>query len=224
MKKINARLAAAAGAAGAVVIGLSSLGAGGAAAGPLPNASNTKTLADGTPVTISILNQSYSVQRQVTNVQTSRNVWVSGKVKAVVGGKATGGAIKAGYQFGCQVTFGASAGTGGGLSVAPPAGAGGQFTATPDANATAGVTLGPGSSQVVWIINTTSGSNTAYDSYNVNNYTFKGNVGGVAYSQEAVKVDGCAGYAEARAIAQVTVDTDSVKGVVSIAGPKFSLG
>lgn len=222
MKKINKRVAATAGAAGAVVIGLASLGAGGAAAAPLPNKTMTKTLMDGTKVTVSLTGQNVVVQRAVTNVVTSREVWGSAKVKVSINGKADGGTIKAGYQVGCQVNFGAGAGADGGASAAPSANGG--VTVTPSAGANAGVTLGPGQVSTYWIINTTSGDSTAYKNYNVNDYTFKGNSGGVAFSQEKFGVDGCAGYAQGRVIASVTVNTDAVKGVVGIASAPFSLG
>ena len=69
----------------------------------------TRTLVDGTPVTVQLFDEYVNVQRAVTNVQTSREVWVSGKVKVTVGGKAEGGSVNAGYLVGCQVNFGASA-------------------------------------------------------------------------------------------------------------------
>ncbi|MFW0795651.1 MspA family porin [Gordonia sp. CPCC 205515] len=222
MKKINKRLAATAGAAGAVVIGLTSLGAGGAAAGPIPSKTLSKTLMDGTKVTVTLTGMNVNYQRAVTNVQTSREVWGSAKVGVKVGGKADGGTIKVGYQVGCQVTFTAGAGSGAGVEGAPSDSGG--VSVTPSADANAGVTLGPGQVQTVWIINTTSGDSTAYKNYNVNDYTFKGNSGGVAFSQEKFGVDGCAGYAQGRVIASVTVNTDSVKGVVGIASAPFSLG
>ena len=225
MKKINTRrVAAAVGVAGAALMGLTSLGAGGAAAGPLPGASATKTLADGTPVTIRLYDESVNIQRAVTNVQTSREAWLSGKIKVNVGGKAEGASIQSGYIFGCQVNFGASAGGGAGTEAAPDPTNG--ATVTPSASSNAGVTLGPGQAKTVWLIDSTSSniSNTADSNYSISDYTFTGNSGGVAYSQEKVGVDGCAGYASAQAIIQVKVSTDSVKGIVTLRGKPFSLG
>ncbi|NDZ97140.1 MspA family porin [Streptomyces sp. SID6673] len=222
MKKINTRVAAGVGLAGAVVVGLSSLGAGGAAAGPLPGGYVSKTLVDGTPVTVRLFDEFVNVQKAVTNVATSREVWMSGKVKVTVGGKAEGGSIAGGYLVGCQVNFGAGADGGAGVEVAPQSGGG--ATATPSANAGAGFTLGPGQASYVPIIDTTSGDSTAYKDYTVNDYTFKGKTGGVAYSQERFKMDGCAGYASAKAKIKVVVNTDSVKGVITLYGKPFSIG
>ncbi|GAA1481482.1 hypothetical protein GCM10009624_19220 [Gordonia sinesedis] len=221
-KKITRRAAAVAGAAGVAVMGLTSLGAGGAAAGPLPGGSVTKTLVDGTPVTIRLTNEYVNVQRAVTNVQTSREVWISGKVRVTVGGEAKGGSIKAGYIVGCQLDFGAGANGGADAKLDPsdlqnPQVSGG-------AEVGGGFTLGPGQAKYVPIIDETSGDNTAYEDYNVSDYTFKGKTGGVAYSQEKFGVDGCAGYAAAKAKIQVKVSTDAVKGIVTLYGKPFSLG
>ncbi|AZG45214.1 MspA family porin [Gordonia insulae] len=222
MKKINTRVAAGFGLAGAAVMGLTSLGAGGAVAGPLPGGYVTKTLVDGTPVTVRLFDEYVNVQKAVTNVATSREVWMSGKVKVTVGGKAEGGSIAGGYLVGCQVNFGAGADGGAGVTVAPSDSGG--ATATPSGNAGAGFTLGPGQASYVPIIDTTSGDSTAYKDYTVNDYSFKGSNGGVAYSQEKFGLDGCAGYASAKAKIKVTVSTDSVKGVITLYGKPFSLG
>ncbi len=224
MKKINSRVAAGVGLAGAAVMGLTSLGAGGAVAGPLPGGFVTKTLVDGTPVTVRLSNEFVNVQKAVTNVATSREVWMSGKVTVTVGGKAEGGSIAAGYLVGCQVNFGAGAEGGAGATFTPQTD--GTVTAAPSEStgAKAGFTLGPGEASYVPIIDTTSGDSTAYKDYNVSDYTFKGARGGVAYSQEKFGLDGCAGYASAKAKVKVTVSTDSVKGVITLYGKPFSLG
>lgn len=221
-KNITRRVVAGAAVVGAAMMGVASLGDGAASAGPVPGNKVTKTLADGTPVTIQLFDQFANVQRAVTNVQTSRETWVSGKVRVTVGGKAEGGSIKVGYDVGCQINFGASAGADAGYDTAPnddntgPKG--------PSATTGGGVTLGPGEVKTVWVINTTSGDSTAYKDYNVNDFSFKGSKGGLVYSQEQFGVDGCAGYASARARIQVTVKTDSVKSVTVLNGKPFSLG
>ena len=221
-KNITRRVVAGAAITGAAVMGVATLSDGVAAAGPTPGGKITKTLADGTPVTVTLFDQFVNVQRAVTNVQTSREVWVTGKVRVNVGGKADGGSIKVGYDVGCQVTFGAGAGGGAGVDVPYDGSA-----PTPNADQTGAsgtVTLGPGQVTTVWVVNTTSGDSTAYKDYNVNDYTFKGSKGGVVYSQEKFGVDGCAGYASARPRIQVTVSTDSVKSVTVLNGKPFSLG
>ncbi|QMU20662.1 MspA family porin [Gordonia rubripertincta] len=217
-KNITRGVVAAAGLTGAVAMGLTSLAAGGATAGPLPGGTVTRTLVDGTPVTVQLFDEYVNVQRAVTNVQTSREVWVSGKVKVTVGGKAEGGSVNAGYLVGCQVNFGASAEGGAGISQ------GFDGTQAPSGEVGAGFTLGPGQASYFPIIETTSGSDTSYSDYKVNSYSFKGKTGGVVYSQEKFGMDGCAGYASAKAKIKVTVSTDAVKGVITLYGKPFSIG
>lgn len=217
-KNITRRVVAAAGLAGAVAMGLTSLGAGGATAGPLPGGKITRTLVDGTPVTVQLFDEYVNVQRPISNVPTTREVWLSGKVRVTVGGKAEGGTVKVGYDVGCQVHFGGGdigAGVEGGVEGEEPSG---------EASSSGSLSLGPGEVKRQWLINETSGTNTAYTDYELNGYTFTGNKGGVAYSQEQFKVESCAGYAAARAFVQVTVSTDAVKGVVVLNGKPFSLG
>lgn len=204
-------------------LGLNSLAAGGAVAGPLPGGYIKKTLVDGTPVQVRLYDEFVNVQKAVTSIQTSREVWMSGKIRVTVGGEAEGGTVKAGYLVGCQVDFGASAEGGAGVSGVAPS-AGGGVSGTPSAGAGAGFTLAPGQANYVPLIATTSGDNTAYKGYNVSSYKFAGRTGGVTYSQEKYGLDGCAGYASAKAKIQVTVSTASVKGVVTLYGKPFSLG
>ncbi|RPA65727.1 hypothetical protein EF294_03010 [Gordonia oryzae] len=218
MKKISTRRAiAAAGVVGAALMGLTSLGAGGAVAGPLPGAKVVKKLVDGTPVTIQLYDESADVHPAVTNIATSREVFVSGKVRVTVGGQADGGTISAGYIVGCQLNFGASSGTSGGAAL----GSGGSVT--PSGSATGGFTLSPGEAVFVPTVGTLIGLEDS-SSNAINANTFSGTTGGVAYSQEKFGVDGCAGYAQAKAVVQVTVETDAVKGVLTAYGKPFSIG
>ncbi len=222
MKKINTRVAAGVGLAGAAVMGLTSLGAGGAAAGPLPGGTVTKTLVDGTPVTVRLYDESVTVNRAIVNSVTNRQVWASGKVRVTVGGAAKGGTISAGYIVGCQVHIGYGGSTGGGL--------GGEWTpgSTPGVSwsntygspgVSGGFTLGPGQAGYVPLIQETDTDDDA-----VNSYTFTGSSGGVAYSQETYQVNECAGFAEAKAKVTATINTDAVKGLVVLYGQPFSLG
>ncbi len=230
MKKSFTRgLTAAAALTGAAVMGLSGIGAGDASA----NGKVTKTLVDGTPVTIELTGERVDIQRSTNLSPVSREAWGSGKVKVTVGGEAKGGTIKVGYEVGCQVNFGGGLGVGEpGVegSVAPSTSGGVSTTSSgtpPAPSATA--TLGPGGVERVWLIGNmgiTSDdvTNSADDNYSVSDYSFSGSTGGLVYSQEGFRVNNCAGYAAARTIVQVTVKTDSVKGVVLYTGKQFSLG
>jgi hypothetical protein len=210
--KTSRRLAAMAGIAGVSAIALSSMGAGGAAAGALPGGVATQKLVDGTSVTVTLKDEFVNYQPSTVAVPTSRNVWLSGKVLVNVAGEAEGATVEAGYVVGCQLTFGAGgeAGIGTGINL----GAISDGFSTPEAGVGGGLTLGPGEAAYVPII---AGDDAS-------DFTFEGPTGGIAYSQETVTVDGCAGFAEAQAYVKVTVDTPSVTGIVTLWGSKFSIG
>ncbi|WP_290724764.1 MspA family porin [Gordonia sp. UBA6683] len=237
-KSYTRRLAAVAAVAGAAAMGLSGVSAGQADAGPLPGGKVTKTLVDGTPVSITLSKESISVQRPINQSALSREAWGSGTVSVKVGGKADGGSIKVGYELGCQVDFGVSGGLGTGASVEPGAAnpnaigdTDAKWSGTQGGNGQ--VTLGPGGVTKYWLISGDSLGNSIQssdvtnkddDNYTAGDLTFTGSTGGVTYSQEHFVLNGCAGYASARTIVQVTVKTDSVKGIVTYTGKPFTLG
>lgn len=232
-KSLTRGLTAAAALTGAAVMGLSGLGAGDAHA----NGKVTKILVDGTPVTIELTGEHVDIQRSTNLSPVSREGWGSGKVKVTVGGKAQGGSVKVGYEVGCQVNFGGDINFGNDDDGYPGAG----VTVTPSSSGPsvtrsgkaplpqATATLGPGGVTQVWLIGnmgiTSSNiTNTQDSNYAINGYTFSGNTGSFVYSQEGFRINNCAGYAAARTIVQVSVKTDSVKGVVNYTGKQFSLG
>ncbi len=235
------RVAAAAAVTSVSAVALASLGAGNAAAAMLPNKVVTQKLADGTSVTVSLTDQSYSLTPSVAAVPTSRHALVSGKVRVSVNGKSEGGNITAGYYVGCQVSFGASSTTGGSAN-AGIAGTGNidgqpdnpvttaneyqapiasKYAPNPSVSGAQGIslTLGPGATGFVPVINYKDDAGNA-----VTSAAFKGSKAGVAYSQVDFSIEKCAGYAEAKAYVTVAVSTASVDGYVTLAGKPFSLG
>lgn len=216
--KTSRRLGAIAGIAGVSAIALSSMGAGGAAAGALPGGSTTQKLVDGTNVTVKLIGESVNITPSTVAMPTSRNVWLSGKVLVDVAGEAEGGTVESGYVVGCQLNFGASSESGGGVKNTF---ATADKAASPSATAetSGGFTLAPGEAKYVPIIQDTNEKGK-----DVSDFTFEGAKGGIAYSQETFKVDGCAGFAQAKAYVKVTVETPSVTGIVTLWGSPFSIG
>ncbi|PYE19280.1 MspA protein [Williamsia limnetica] len=208
------RIAAAAAISGVTAVALATMGAGAAAAGPLPGGKTTQVLDDGTAVTVSLFGESVNITPSMAAIPTSRNVWLNGKIKVDVAGGAEGGNIEAGYIVGCQLNFGANAGATGGI--------GGALTETgiavgePEAGAEAGFSLAPGEATYVAFFSDEDGNNTGFD--------FEGATGGLAYSQETFQIDSCAGFAEAKAFVKVTVETESTTGIVTLYGKPFSIG
>lgn len=214
-KNITRRLAAAAGIVGVALMGLTTIGSGAASAGKLPGGHASKKLVDGSTVNARLYDEFVNYNAgNVASIATSREVWVSGKIAVTVGGGAKGGSINGGYVVGCQVSVA-------GLTN------GGDATRSEGAttgNAGTTLSLGPGQAGYVPIIQTTSGDYTNYKDFDVNDFTFTGNRGGVAFSQEGFRLNGCAGYASARARFDITVVTDTALSHVVVWGKPFSIG
>ncbi|GEE04212.1 hypothetical protein nbrc107696_46580 [Gordonia spumicola] len=208
MKK-NSRILAVAGLAGAAAMALSGLSAGHADAGKLPGSFKHKDLGDGNSVTIRLYDESATISRAVTNIPTSREALVSGKIAVTTSGDIKGATLTAGYLVGCQLNFGASAG-----AETSDLLASGDVSVTPSG----GFTLGPGEAGFYPVIR------ASVDGDEVNSISFADGRGGLAYSQERFSVDGCAGHASARALVKVQVSTDTFKGNITTYGKPFSLG
>ncbi|QRY63328.1 MspA family porin [Gordonia sp. PDNC005] len=209
MKK-NSRILAVAGVVGAAAMAFTGVAAGHADAGKLPGSFKHKNLGDGNGVTIRLYDESVRVARAVTNIPTSREAWVTGKIAVSTTGDIKGATLTAGYLVGCQLNFGASAGAGtGDIAEATPSG---------DPSVDGSFTLGPGEAGFFPIIK------ASVDDEDVNSISFENGRGGLAYSQERFGVDGCAGHASARALVKVQVSTDTFKGNITAYGKPFSLG
>ncbi|WOC11365.1 MspA family porin [Gordonia sp. MP11Mi] len=211
MKK-NSRIVAGAAIVGAALIAASGTVAGTADAGKLPGGFKSKNLGEGNSVQIRLYDESVTRSKAVTNVPTSREAWVSGKIAITTKGDVKGATLTAGYQVGCQLTFGAGAGAKTSDITADTT----SVEVTPSGN----FELGPGESAFKPLINV-AGSDSDAD---INAISFSNGRGGLAYSQERFGVDGCAGYASARAIVKVQVKTDTFKGNVTLYGKPFSIG
>ena len=207
MKK-NSRILAVAGVVGAAAMAFTGVAAGHADAGKLPGSFKHKNLGDGNGVTIRLYDESVRVSRAVTNIPTSREAWVTGKIAVSTTGDIKGATLTAGYLVGCQLNFGASSG----------AETGNLLAETIEPSATGGFNLGPGEAGFYPIIK------ASVDDEDVNSISFENGRGGLAYSQERFGVDGCAGHASARALVKVQVSTDTFKGNITAYGKPFSLG
>lgn len=228
MKNIAIRGAAVAAAAG-VALGVLSTGAANADTFiPLPNDSTTNKIGDGS-VTVSITNQSAKLSPGMVALPTTRNAWVSGVVTATVnGGKADGGSIQAGYAVGCQIDVGSAGVTGDtGASV----GFNGP-TIEPKVTAKTGasIKLAAGSigTQMLTYDRATwpeAGDEVSPDWADPStSFKFKGKSGSLAFTEQTIGVDGCAGYAQARFFAKVKTKVGNTQGTTILWSKPFTLG
>jgi len=230
---------AAAGAVGAVAIGFLSAGAANADTFvPLQDNEISKTLFDGTTVTVKGFGQSALISPSMGATPTQRNVWVTGNY-TVDTSNASGGTIEPGFLVGCQVDFSAAIGADGNASF----GQGNTISLEPgdlsslsidrtqpntyDIGAGVDLKLAPGQFNDVKLV--ADEKSAEIDGVTVatevsNKFAFDGNGGGYTYADETLSVDGCAGYAEARAYVKVTIDNDAVTATTTLWGQPFSIG
>lgn len=116
-RKTAARLAGA-GAAATIALGLCSTGAANADTFvPLPGGEISRTLTDGTVVTVRLVGESANINPSMGSTPMHRNTWVSGSAQVELSGPGVkGGAIYPGYVVGCQVNFGGGGVTGGSVT------------------------------------------------------------------------------------------------------------
>ncbi|WP_067654298.1 MspA family porin [Nocardia harenae] len=209
------------GAAATVAFGLFSTGAANADTFvALPGGSITKTLSDGTVVTVNLVGESANINPSLGSTPAHRNAWVSGSAQVEVsGGEDIGGKIYPGYVVGCQVNI-----SGGGVEGA----AFGGYNWDDDVPLLGGETggnlsLGPGQATSFYILDIEKPDDYGSEDHSTNN-TFEGNTGSVTWADSTIGLTGCGGYAQARAFVRVKVETDNVQSVVTLWGQPFSIG
>ena len=230
---------AAAGAVGAVAIGFLSAGAANADTFvPLQDNEISKTLIDGTTVTVKGFGQSALISPSMGATPTQRNVWVTGNY-TVDTSNASGGTIEPGFLVGCQVDFSAAIGADGNASFGQGNTVGlepGDLSSltitrtqpnTYDIGAGVELNLAPGQFNDVKLV--ADEKSAEIDGVTVatevsNKFAFEGNGGGYTYADETLSVAGCAGYAEARSYVKVTIDNDAVTASTTLWGQPFSIG
>ncbi|MEV6333232.1 MspA family porin [Nocardia vinacea] len=217
----NVARVAGVGAAATVALGLFSTGAANADTFvPLPGGSITKTLSDGTVVTISLTGESANINPSMGSTPLHRNAWVSGSAQVSVSGDG-GGSIFPGYTVGCQVNISGGGATGGVDGSADWSG----DTVTGSVGATSGanLTLGPGQSQSFYVLDLEQADDFGNEAHKKRN-KFKNGSGSVTWADETIGLTGCGGYAQARAFVSVEVETDNVITWTTLWGQPFSLG
>ncbi|MCX0271006.1 MspA family porin [Nocardia rhamnosiphila] len=219
-RKNLARLAGV-GAAASMALGLFSTGAANADTFiPLPGGEITKTLSDGTVVTVRLVGESATISPSMGATPIHRNAWASASAQVeIAGGEKVGGKIYPGYVVGCQVNIDGGGAEGG--ASADIDGESGEVS--PSGEVGGNLTLGPGQAKSFYVLDIEKPDDYGNEDHATNN-KFKGNSGSVTWSDQTIGVNGCGGYAQARAFVRVKVETDNVMSVVTLWGQPFSLG
>lgn len=179
----------------------------------LPGGQDEMTAPDGVRVVIDRDNEHALISGSMASSPLSRNVWVSGvtstHVIAPKGVQVTGGTIETGYLLGCQVdlTKGGSVGNG---DLGSTLGPGGEYydEVSPYLDPEMNLTLAPG--KVVGA--------------KVDSFDFTGLTGTTQYVDHTLSIEGCAGYAQARAYTTVTIHDNVLDDQATLWGKPFSIG
>ncbi|WP_406266328.1 MspA family porin [Nocardia sp. NBC_00881] len=210
------------GAAATIAMGLFSTGAANADTFvPLPGGELTKTLSDGTVVTIRLVGESANINPSLGDTPVHRNAWVSGSAQVELSGTA-GGKIFPGYTVGCQVNI-AGGGAVGGVDGNMDWSDGQNVTGGVGANSGGILALGPGQAKSFYVLDLEQPDDYGNEAHKTRN-AFQGTSGSVTWSDETIGLSGCGGYAQARAFVSVEVETDNVITWVTLWGQPFSLG
>jgi len=229
MRSKSVRRGRAIGLAAAVTVGLGLFSPGAANADtfiPLPGGSITRTLGDGTVVHLSLVNESAKISGSLGATPLHRNVWTSARVIADVSGPGASSAgiqLNPGYVVGCQVNL-ASLGTSEQDSEAAPTVSGGAITpAVPTIGTTETLTVAPGQAVTKYLLDIEQPDDYGNESHK-KHPTVNGPHASVSWTDETFAVDGCAGYAQARAFTFADVSTSAGESIISVWGAPFSMG
>jgi hypothetical protein len=167
---------------------------------PLPDGEQALTTATGVQVDLTRSGEHAVISPSLASNGLSRTASMSATVYATIDG-ATSGNLVTGYVVGCQVDLSGGVSIGGDVYISPN-------SAYPEIYPN--INLVPGGVATV-----------KFDTKKID--PTAGAVG-VAYSERAVQVSGCAGYAQARAFSTLTVKNDRGSAEVTLYGQPFSIG
>ncbi|WP_406281535.1 MspA family porin [Nocardia sp. NBC_00881] len=167
---------------------------------PLPDGKQDFTTATGVQIELSRTGESAVVSPSLAYNGLSRTASMSGTVYATVAG-ATGGTLVSGYLIGCQADLSGGVTVGGDVYVAP----------------------GSVSPELAPSINLVPGG-VAQVKFDTKQIDPRAGAVGFEYHDRGVQVDGCAGYAQARAFTTLTVTDQRGSAEVTLYGDPFSIG
>ncbi|MET8798813.1 MspA family porin [Nocardia sp. NPDC004568] len=184
---------------------------------PLPGAELNHTLPNGLNITARIANESALINPSMGSTPLHRNAWVSGSAQVEVHGPHKGTKITPGYVVGCQVDISGGAGNGG----AGVTSSGDKVTGSLSSGAN--LTLGPGQATSFLLLDIEKPDVYGDEGHTFAN-KFTGPNGSVTWTDSTIGLNGCAGYAQARAFVRVETTTDQGISEFRVWGKPFSLG
>ncbi|MQY23452.1 MspA family porin [Nocardia macrotermitis] len=210
----------------AVGLGLSASGAANADAFMRqPNTVITRTLGDGTVVHMSLLDQSAKVSGSMGSTPLHRNVWTSARVVVDVSGPGASSAqiqLNPGYVVGCQVDI-SGLNNSDSASESATTSSSGLTPGAPSVGATETLTLAPGQAVTRYLLDIEQPDDYGNEAHKAHP-TVKGSHASVSWTDETFAVNGCGGYAQARAFTFADVSTSAGESIISVWGAPFTMG
>ncbi|RJO76395.1 porin [Nocardia panacis] len=212
-------------AAVSAALGLLSIGAANADTFvPLPGGELTKTLSDGTVITVRLTDESANISPSMGATPVHRNAWVSGTASVQVSDNSSAPSVLLfpGYTVACQVNI-AGGGVNGGVGGTVDYSDGQNVKPNVSANTGGNLSLGPGQATSFWVLDVEKADDYGREAHRHRN-KIDGHSGSVTWADETIGLSGCGGYAQARAFISVELETDSVVTWTTLWGQPFSLG
>ncbi|MFE3195717.1 MspA family porin [Nocardia sp. NPDC059240] len=192
---------------------------------PLPGGSISRQLADGTNLIVRIENESAKISGSMGDTPMHRNVWTTARGVVDLDGPSASSAtikISPGYIVGCQVDIGSFSPSENASESATVASSG-ITPGVPTESMGAGISLGPGQAKALLMLDLEKPDDYGQESHKRYNKTL-GPHASVTWVDETFAVDGCGGYAQARAFIAAEVDSTNFIGNLVLYGQPFSIG
>ncbi|SIR75558.1 MspA family porin [Williamsia sterculiae] len=189
----------------------------------LPSQTDAKTLADGTKVTVVRSNERATISPSLGGTPLHRNAQVSAKYDVTTSTKAKI-KVQAGYIVGCQVSVNQLTSTNNdNISNSYNTGTGAFGVATGGTGLSESLTLGPGQASTYYVNDSEKADDFGADNHSTK-VGFNTKHAKLSYVGTTLNLTGCAGYAQARSIANIFISTPTTDQVITTYGRPFSLG
>ncbi|WP_194814170.1 MspA family porin [Nocardia sp. XZ_19_385] len=192
---------------------------------PLPGGTITRELADGTTATLSLDSESAKISGSMGATPVHRNVWVTARASVDLAGPSASTAtikLSPGYIVGCQVDIAGITESGNETATASQ-GAQGAWSVAPAEAIGTGITFGPGKAVARLMLDLEMPDDYGQESHKRYNKV-PGPHTSVTWIDETFSVDGCGGYAQARAFVAAEIGSTNFIGNVLLWGQPFSIG
>ncbi|MFT4201382.1 MspA family porin [Gordonia sp. (in: high G+C Gram-positive bacteria)] len=183
----------------------------------LPSQKDSQKMGDGTVISMFRWNERAIINQSVGGTPMHRNAAVSGQYRVTSSEALKKIQLRAGYVVGCQVNLGGLTTNGGHPNI-------GQQTTEFAPTAGTSLTVGPGQAVNYYIVETEKEDDYGNEKHEPKITWKKKKDVSFGYTNSQLTLNGCGGYAQARSIANVLIETKKATEYLVFYGRPFSLG